>query len=317
MALTLMAGAAQADPADDIRTVAALDTAYQAAVERNDADAMATILHEDMILVLGNGAVHSREDLLSWARTQRIVYQRQVEDEGTQTVRLYGENTAVVTARLYVRGVRAGGEPIELRLWFTDTYVRTAGRVALCVRPSIDTAAGHTVSSAQMALQHDIGGDFGNAGYRRDRRARGLDGGHRIGGDPDDQVHRAGHRMGQFHGWHLLQPRHDLAAMISWRQANGEIGRFRRDAVDNGEAGDRARGLEPRQPVLSRRPGQAKIAGQRDDRPACVAPQKAQQQSVLVVHRTFPGGTMQASLVALLDEIRQGPSARSAAIGAL
>jgi ketosteroid isomerase-like protein len=54
-ALALMSGAAHADPAEDIRTIAALDTAYQAAVERNDADAMAAIMHEDMFLVLGNG----------------------------------------------------------------------------------------------------------------------------------------------------------------------------------------------------------------------------------------------------------------------
>lgn len=124
LALTLAASAAQADPADDIRAVAALDTAYQAAVERNEADAMAAILHPDMILVLGDGSVHSREDLLNWARTRRIVYEHQVEDEGTQTVRLFGDNTAVVTARLYIKGTRAG-EPIEFRLWFTDTYVRT------------------------------------------------------------------------------------------------------------------------------------------------------------------------------------------------
>jgi ketosteroid isomerase-like protein len=124
LALALMACAAHADPADDIRTVATLDTAYQAAVERNDAEAMAEILHDDMILVLGDGAVHTREDLLNWARTRLIVYQHQVEDGGTQTVRLYGENVAVVTARLYINGVRAG-EPIEFRLWFSDTYVRT------------------------------------------------------------------------------------------------------------------------------------------------------------------------------------------------
>jgi len=123
-ALMLMAASARADPETDRRTVAALDTAYQAAVERNDADAMAAILHEDMILVLGNGAVYTRDDLLSWARTRRIVYEHQVEDPDTQTVRLYGEDTAVVTARLYIKAVRAG-EPIEFRLWFSDTYVRT------------------------------------------------------------------------------------------------------------------------------------------------------------------------------------------------
>jgi ketosteroid isomerase-like protein len=124
LALALMACAAHADPAEDIRAVAALDTAYQAAVERNDADAMAAILHEGMILVLGDGSVHTRDDLLNSARTRRFIYQHQIEDEGTQTVRLYGENTAIVTARLHIKATRAN-EPIEFRLWFSDTYVRT------------------------------------------------------------------------------------------------------------------------------------------------------------------------------------------------
>jgi uncharacterized protein (TIGR02246 family) len=125
VALALIGEPALAGPAEDIRTVAALDTAYQAAVERNDAETMAAILHKDMILVLGNGTVHTRQDLLESARTRLVAYEHQVEDEGTQTVRLYGQDTAVVTARLYIKAVRAGA-PIEFRLWFTDTYVRTA-----------------------------------------------------------------------------------------------------------------------------------------------------------------------------------------------
>jgi uncharacterized protein (TIGR02246 family) len=124
LVMALSVGPAWADAADDRRTVAALDTAYQAAVERNDAEAMAAILHEDMILVYGNGAVETREDLLNAARTREVVYEHQVEDEGTQTVRLYGDDTAIVTARLYIKAVRRG-EPIEFRLWFSDTYVRT------------------------------------------------------------------------------------------------------------------------------------------------------------------------------------------------
>jgi uncharacterized protein (TIGR02246 family) len=122
--LALMTDPTLADRAEDIRTVAALDTAYQAAVERNDADAMAKILHEDMILVLGNGVVHTRKELLDWARTQLYVYEHQKGDEGTQTVRLYGDNTAIVTARLYLKAKRRG-QPVEFRLWFSDTYVRT------------------------------------------------------------------------------------------------------------------------------------------------------------------------------------------------
>lgn len=104
--------------------VAAIDTAYQDAVERNDADAMASILHEDMILVVGAGTVFSRADLLEQARTQEFLYEYQVEDAGTQTVRLYGPDTAIVTARLWLKGTRAG-VAFDRRLWFSDTYVRT------------------------------------------------------------------------------------------------------------------------------------------------------------------------------------------------
>lgn len=124
LAFPLMAAPAFANADDDRRTVATLDTAYQAAVERNDADAMAAIQHKDMILILGNGAVRTGEELLRAARERRVIYERQVEDEGTQTVRLYGDHTAIVTARLWIKGMR-DGKPIDVRLWFSDTYVRT------------------------------------------------------------------------------------------------------------------------------------------------------------------------------------------------
>lgn len=124
LALAQMVAPAQAGPAEDIRAIAALDTAYQAAVERNDAEAMAAILHPDMILILGDGSVHTRDDLLNAARTRRTVYTHQVEDAGTQRVRLYGADTAIVTARLHIEAVRLG-RPIDFRLWFSDTYVRT------------------------------------------------------------------------------------------------------------------------------------------------------------------------------------------------
>lgn len=89
LAALLMAGAASASPEEDRANVAALDTAYQAAVERNDAEAMAAFLHEDMILVVGRGTIYTREDLLRSARERDAIYERQVEDEGTQIVRLY------------------------------------------------------------------------------------------------------------------------------------------------------------------------------------------------------------------------------------
>ena len=110
---------------NDKKIVADLDTAYQAAVERNDADAMAQILHDEMILVVGRGDVYSGADLIKAARDRLIDYEAQVEDEGTQTVRLYGPDTAIVTARLYIKGMTKAGDQIDKRLWFSDTYVRT------------------------------------------------------------------------------------------------------------------------------------------------------------------------------------------------
>jgi ketosteroid isomerase-like protein len=113
-----------ASPEEDRAQVAALDTKYQDAVKRNDAEAMAQILHEDFVLVLGTGQTYTRADLLKSARTRHVTYERQDEDPGTQTVRVWGD-TAVVTARLWMKGV-VDGAAFERRLWFSDTYVRTA-----------------------------------------------------------------------------------------------------------------------------------------------------------------------------------------------
>jgi ketosteroid isomerase-like protein len=112
-----------ASPEDDAKAVAALDTKYQAAVKANDATTMNQILADDFILVTGRGAVFSRADLLDSARKKEVTYERQDEEPGTQTVRVWG-NTVVVTALLWVKSVQ-GGKAADYKLWFSDTYVRT------------------------------------------------------------------------------------------------------------------------------------------------------------------------------------------------
>ena len=121
-AMALSASAANA--ADDRATVAALDVKYQAAVKANDAATMDAILHPQMILVVGSGTVITRDDLIAEARKQSIAYAIQDEEPGSQTVRLYGPDTAVVTAKLRLKYV-ADGKPSDRTLWFSDTYVRT------------------------------------------------------------------------------------------------------------------------------------------------------------------------------------------------
>jgi ketosteroid isomerase-like protein len=106
---------------EDQKTVAAIDTEYQAAVERNDAETMDRILAGDFVLIGSRGKVFTKADLLEEARSGRVVYEYQTDSE--QTVRVWGD-TAVITALLSAKG-NEDGEPFDYKLWFSDTYVRT------------------------------------------------------------------------------------------------------------------------------------------------------------------------------------------------
>ena len=122
-ALAILAGvAARADSIADQNTVAALDSKYQLAVKNNDADTMDRILADDFVVVLGNGKIYTKADLLNMARTKRVQYEHQEDTE--KTVRVWGD-TAVITAKIWLKGVDQGN-PFEWHVWFSDTYVRTA-----------------------------------------------------------------------------------------------------------------------------------------------------------------------------------------------
>jgi ketosteroid isomerase-like protein len=108
---------------EEVKTVAALDTKYQAAVKSNDAATMDQILADDFVLVTGRGKVSSKADLIESARKKEVTYERQEEEPGTQKVRVWGD-TAVVTALLWIKA-QQGGKPVDYKLWFSDTYVRT------------------------------------------------------------------------------------------------------------------------------------------------------------------------------------------------
>ena len=108
-------------PTDDAKTVASLDIDYQAAVAKGDVNTMSRILADDFILTTGAGKAFSKSDLLSEARSGKIVYEHQ--EASSRTVRIWGD-TAVVTALLWAKGTESG-KAFEYRLWFSDTYVRS------------------------------------------------------------------------------------------------------------------------------------------------------------------------------------------------
>jgi ketosteroid isomerase-like protein len=120
MAVTSIAWAGS-DEADE-KAVAALDTDYQAAVKNNDVATMDRILADDFVLVTGLGKTYTKADLLEEARSKRTIYEHQEDSE--RKVHVWGD-TAVVTARLWAKGTE-DGKAFEYKLWFSDTYVRTA-----------------------------------------------------------------------------------------------------------------------------------------------------------------------------------------------
>jgi len=121
LGLAFISALATPDVANDKRIVAALDTEYQLAVKNNDAATMDRILADDFILVLGNGRVLTKEDLIKEARSKEITWEHQ--EDSNQTVRVWGD-TAVVTALLWEKYTYQG-KTVEKKLWFSDTYVRT------------------------------------------------------------------------------------------------------------------------------------------------------------------------------------------------
>lgn len=122
-ALAVSAGIAQASAEDDRRTVAALDTEFQAAVKHHDTVTIDRIQHPEMVLILGDGRILTKADHLQAAHEKKIRYEIQDEEAGTQAVRVLGD-TAVVTALLRLKGTKEG-VAFDRRVWFSDTYVRT------------------------------------------------------------------------------------------------------------------------------------------------------------------------------------------------
>ncbi|HSC47496.1 MAG TPA: nuclear transport factor 2 family protein [Gammaproteobacteria bacterium] len=120
-AASALAETPSACPAD-AAVVAALDTEYQAAVERKDAAAMGRLLADDFTLVTSSGAVYHKADLLAQDRDDSLSYEHQSDTR--QTVRFWN-NTAVITALLWIKGSYQG-TALDYTLWFSDVYVCTA-----------------------------------------------------------------------------------------------------------------------------------------------------------------------------------------------
>jgi ketosteroid isomerase-like protein len=113
---------------DPAKIVAALDVEFQAATKANDADTIDRVVADDFVIVTGKGKTFTKADLIDDAVNHTCAYEQQDEVPGSQSVRVFGRKTAVVTALLWIKGTCTDGSKPDYRLWFSDTYVLRDGR---------------------------------------------------------------------------------------------------------------------------------------------------------------------------------------------
>lgn len=127
LAVILAAAALQTTPPakDPTAEVLTLERAACAAMGQNDTLALDTLLTDDLTLVLSDGSIERKADLVREARDQVIRYTR--FENVDMVVRLYGADAAVVTGRTVIDGVAKDGSPVHVDVIFTDTVVKEHG----------------------------------------------------------------------------------------------------------------------------------------------------------------------------------------------
>ena len=119
-------------PADESAPLLQAERDGCVAYLRGDADKIATFLTDDYTLTNSKGEITTAADDIEDAKTGRVHYE--VFENYDMKARVYGDHTAVVTGKTKVKG-NAKGEPIDIVVQFTDTFVKQNGRWRL--------AAGH------------------------------------------------------------------------------------------------------------------------------------------------------------------------------
>lgn len=105
---------------DEVRTVSA---AFDAALVRNDAAAVASFMTDDWVYVGPNGAT-PKADIVGWIASGRLAHHTMVVAGGERVVR--AGDTVLLTARKVSSGTW-DGSPYTADEWISEVYVRTDG----------------------------------------------------------------------------------------------------------------------------------------------------------------------------------------------
>jgi ketosteroid isomerase-like protein len=113
-------------PAPSVDEVLAFEIAATGAFLRNDTIAIDTLLTDDVTLILTDGTIQTKADLIREAREEVVKYTR--FENVDQVVRFYGPTTAVVTGRTIISGTARDGSAVEVDVIFTDAIVKQGNK---------------------------------------------------------------------------------------------------------------------------------------------------------------------------------------------
>ena len=126
VAAVLLAGAARAraqDPAAAAEVLKREDARVQAMLKA-DVAALEDVLADDLTYTHSNAKVETRREFIDEIRSGRLKY-KSIEREGV-AVRVYGDDAAIITGSARIQ-VRSGDADLDVRLRFTDVYVKRGG----------------------------------------------------------------------------------------------------------------------------------------------------------------------------------------------
>jgi ketosteroid isomerase-like protein len=115
-----------AQPPDDKNVLLQIEQGWNLALKHKDVPWFEQNLADDLTdTSSGNGALHSKVEDIAALKKDKTVYDS-LELSNLQ-VRIEG-NAGIVTGVNHLKGKDENGEPFEVKLSFTDTYIKRNGR---------------------------------------------------------------------------------------------------------------------------------------------------------------------------------------------
>ena len=114
----------QAQSADEKAVVAAEKARFEAQVSKN-LDVLNQLLADDLVYVHSSGNVDTKQSYIQSIKEGNSTYNS--IDVQEQKVRLYGK-TAIINGICYIKRPAVDGKNNDLKLRYTDVYVKKGGR---------------------------------------------------------------------------------------------------------------------------------------------------------------------------------------------